>query len=168
MHVCYSSTHKAEAELLNLWHWDQHASKGYIARPCSNINHLNPTLWYVGMSVAPGSCSQDQETRVQLSDFLLRLLCLLTPWSWKHKCVLDEEIGDGETFHNLVYNVLDYLSYRPDSKVMSVPDTNKFSNCNSYCPVRVETRWLLPGWGQGLRLSRSPGDGSSHLKNPHK
>lgn len=89
MHACYSSIHKTEAELLNLWHWEQHASKGYLVRPCSNIHHLNPTL-YVGMPVAPGSCSQDQEPRVQPSDFLLRLLCLLTPWPWKHKCVLDE------------------------------------------------------------------------------
>lgn len=49
---------------------------------------------------------------------------------------------------------------------MSVPDANKFSNCNSYCPVRVKTRWLLPGWDRDsdwVGPQDEKGDGSGHL-----
>lgn len=134
--------------------------QGLLVRSCSNSNHLNPTL-YVGMPVAPGSCSQDQEPRVQPSDFLLRLLCLLTPWPWKHKCVLDEglvmeKLGQcvSTTLCRLFYIIL-HKDLTPRSCLFQM----------SYCPVRVKTRWLLPGWDRDsdwVGPQDEKGDGSGH------
>lgn len=144
MHACYPSTQEAEAELLNLWHWEQHASKGYIARPCSKINHLNTTLWYVRMSVAPTAAVH--RIRAKNTTFWFLAQGILSPDSMIMKTWVSAGwFGDRET------RQVSFVSVPPQRCV----DCLRFSfiktrllgsclfHCNSHCPVRVKTRQLL-------------------------